>query len=144
MRVVNLTPHPIILIHNGETTTFTSQGEARVNEVHGAPWTNPSYPIPIRGPTLYGNVVGLPPRSPEVTADEAVSGPHGPPDVVYIVSHMVAERLREQTRTERSKEWGKTTNLDNWFRRDDVVTPGDLVRDEDGRVIGCKTFASLW
>ena len=144
MRVVNLTPHPITLIHNGESTTFPSQGEARVTEAHGAPWDNSSYPIPIRGPTIYGSVTGLPPRSPEPIVEEVVSGPHTPPDVVYIVSLVVAQRLREQTQAERSKEWGKGVDLDAWFKRDDIVTPGDLVRDEAGRVIGCKTFASLW
>jgi hypothetical protein len=57
---------------------------------------------------------------------------------------MVAERIREQTRAERLKEWGKGIDLARWFKRDDVVTPGELVRDAQGRVIGCRSFAALW
>jgi hypothetical protein len=144
MKVVNLTPHPIALWKDGSLTTFESQGEARVSEVHGAPWVSGLYPIPIRGPTLYGNIIGLPARTPEPIIDEVISGPHGPPDTVYIVSHLVAEKLREQTRAEREKEWGKDVDVDRWFKRDDIVTPGDLVRDESGRVVGCTTFVALW
>jgi hypothetical protein len=144
MNVVNLTPHPITLHHGGKTTVFPSAGEARVAEAPGASWATGLYPIPIRGPTLYGDITGLPARSPEPIIDEVISGPHGPPDTVYVVSLLVAEKLREQTRAERLKTWGKDVDPDRWFTRDDIVTPGDLVRDDAGRVIGCKTFASLW
>lgn len=145
MDVVNLTPHAVVLIvPGGHSVTYPSSGEARVEEIPGEAWSAGLYPIPIRGRTEYGTVTGLPTRTPEPIADECISGPHGPPDKVYIVSHLVAERLREMTAEERAKGWGKDTNADLWFKRDDIVTPGDLVRDAQGRVIGCRTFAALW
>lgn len=147
MEVVNLTPHAVTLVHkDGHTETFPSAGEARAEEIPGAPWNNPSYPIPIRSTTRYSYVSGLPARSPEPTADECVSGPHAPPDKVYIVSHVVAERLREKRRAaaENERERAGSQPLEDLFMRDDIVTPGDLVRDAEGCVIGCRTFVSLW
>lgn len=147
MDVVNLTPHAVTLVHaDGHTETFPSAGEARAEEIPGAPWNNHSYPIPIRAMTRYSYISGLPARSPEPTADECVSGSHGPPDKVYIVSHIVAERLREKRRAAKAgeDELPGSQPLDDLFMRDDIVTPGELVRDEAGRVIGCRTFVSLW
>jgi len=147
MRVVNLTPHAVTLIHkDGRAETFPSTGEARAEEILGAPWNNPSYPIPIRAHTRYSHIIGLPARTPEPIAEECISGPHGPPDVVYIVSHIVAERMRELWRAARDgeKERAGSQPLDLLFKRDDVVTPGALVRDGQGRVAGCRTFVALW
>jgi hypothetical protein len=147
MDVVNLTPHAVTLVHaDGHTEIFPSAGEARAEEIPGAPWNNPSYPIPIRSMTRYSYISGLPARHPEPTAAECVSGPHGPPDRVYIVSHIVAERIRAKRNAaaDGERERAGSQPIVDLFKRDDIVTPGSLMRDEAGRVIGCRTFVSVW
>ena len=150
MEVVNLTPHAVTLFHaNGSTTTYPPSGEvARVEEQPGSMWAPGIYPFPIRGPSVYGELIGLPPRSPELTVDE-LAEPFGPPDRVYIVSLFFADRLRAEV--ERAKMEPQPTPGHGWweamlrrFRRDDVVTPGDLVRDDAGRIIGCKNVVAAF
>ena len=100
MKVVNLTPHPIVIKQDGGTRTILPSGTvARVGtktvpagEFDGIPLFK----------TEFGEVNNLPQQ-------EA--------GTIYIVSALVKQRLPD---------------------RADVASPGDLIRDEAGAVIGCK------
>jgi hypothetical protein len=107
MRIVNLTPHPVILCDGFGTViaAFPSYGLAWVEqsdrelfhlEVNGQK-------VPVVH-TEYGEITGLP--DPE-------------DGTRYIVSALVAQAAR----------------------RTDLLVPSDLIRDSEGRVIGCRRFA---
>lgn len=55
-----------------------------------------------------------------VTFGEVVDLPEPQDGTIYIVSRAVAEARRD---------------------RDDLLVPDDLVRDEEGRIVGCRGFA---
>jgi len=76
MKMINLTPHPIVIINGGETVTLPPSGmvarvtecEREINQINGVPVVK----------IEYGNVTGL----PEPAAD-----------TIYIVSAMVAQAV---------------------------------------------------
>lgn len=150
MEIINLTPHGINLIAaDGTSTTYPPSGVvARVEETPGRAWRNSAYPLPVRSATIYGDLTGLPPRTPAPTVDE-LAGPHGPPDKVFIVSLVVAQKLRNDVEAAarepfpgHGKEWYAA--MMRRFIRDDVVSPGELVRDASGRIIGCRDFVAVF
>jgi hypothetical protein len=81
MRVVNLTPHPIVLRHGGEDRAYQPdpRGPARVRSVPGK---YIQADLPLYSAPSWGEVVGLP-------------GPH--PGVIYLVSALVAARCAGRT-----------------------------------------------
>ena len=109
MKIVNLTPHAINLIIGDQQLTVEPSGQvARVSvhiekigeidgEIEGIPITT----------SVFGEVEGL----PEAKAN-----------VVYLVSSLVAQRVKE---------------------RNDVFIPNESVRDSEGRIIGCKSLGRI-
>jgi len=77
MKIVNLTPHAIVLRTSGETTVPPSGSVARVSATPGAVTQREGFPCPVAEATVYGDVEGLP--SPV-------------PGVIYLVSSMVLAR----------------------------------------------------
>lgn len=110
MRLINLTPHTIVLqAHDGKQTSIPSSGLARVKAVGGGIYLTTELsglPVPIHGAPAFGEVEGLP--APEEWA-------------VYIVSGVVASALSGKGRT-------------------DVVSPGTgpgdgAIRDEKNQIV---------
>ena len=104
MTIINLTPHDInVVLADSTVRTIPKSGAvARVattrvpgEDVDGIPTVA----------TTFGAVEGLPNMTP---------------DVIYIVSALVASRCAD---------------------RADVFAPGELVRDDKGVVIGCRGFS---
>lgn len=110
--VINLTPHTINLVAEDGTQLLSleSQGVARVAST-----------TEVVGHLQVGDVVV--PRTH--TAFGEVEGlPDPEPGVGYIVSNMVISALVQHGRLDRN----------------DLFTPGLQVRDEQGRVIGCRSL----
>jgi glucose-6-phosphate dehydrogenase assembly protein OpcA len=70
--------------------------------------------------THIGNINGYP--LSKVTYGEAENMPEPKSGAIYVVSSITAQALKH---------------------RNDVVTPTGMVRDENGRIIGCTGFAKL-
>ena len=102
-KIINLTPHVV----NVGTLAFKPEPKpARVESVVteiGSVTTEEGIVHIVE--THYGLVEHLPPKTP---------------DVFYIVSRLVKDRLQD---------------------RDDVLVPGELNRDESGRITGCKNLS---
>jgi hypothetical protein len=104
MRLVNLTPHAIVLQSaDGTRTVVPPSGTiARVTSSPGAQetWADapgvPPTPVPIFGKQDFGEVTGIPPR----TDDETWRNPEALADarqtVVFIVSSMVLQALNRE------------------------------------------------
>jgi hypothetical protein len=142
LNIVNLTPHDITLIQDGKEIPFDSEGLARVSQIINKEESIENT-IPITSNT-FGEVLGLPPTQPLwkvidnqgvcadnpyplffETSEEAIeSGYHNPIKGIltdyYIVSFMV-----------KSASPG----------RKDLLVPNELVRNEKGIIIGCKSFS---
>lgn len=105
MNIMNLTPHPVTFISNGNSVTVNPSGIiARVSasteiidEINGIPVTT----------TVFGEVTDLPTKEN---------------DTIYIVSSLVAQRVPE---------------------REDVFIPNEPIRDEEGKIIGCKSLGRI-
>ena len=108
-RLVNLTPHEVVIHHYSDVTTVAPSGSvARVAQETWAVRTawdamSSTQCIPIVR-SEYGPVEGLP---------EPVE------DTIYIVSSMVRTALPTRT---------------------DIASPAILVRDVEGKIIGCKAL----
>lgn len=75
MKLINLTPHPIVIRAADSDTTLAPSGTvARVSSIPGAVHELPSFPCPVANPPVVGEVTGIP---------DAQDG------VAYIVSGMV-------------------------------------------------------
>ena len=104
MKIINLTPHDVKLIKNGnENISFPSQGVIRLEEKR----------------KKIGDVNGIPIFRKEFGGSELPPKKEG---IYYIVSLPVAQAFPE---------------------RNDFLVPDQLVRDEQGRVIGARSFASF-
>lgn len=114
MKLINYTPHAVNVIgDNGNLTIPPSGYVARISTVtqdRGRRVVN-GVPVHFALPR-YGTV--------EVQADngEVYEMPQEKEGVGYIVSGVVREKMN----------------------RGDTFSPGDLVRDDQGRVIGCRTL----
>ena len=106
MFIVNLTPHAITLIIDGEDDLVikpsgrvarVATSTVTIGDVDGIPVTT----------TSFGEVEGLP---------EPEDG------TIYIVSSLVAQRVPE---------------------RGDVYIPNESVRDERGRIVGCRSLGRI-
>ena len=102
MKLINLTPHDVTLIKDGETKTYPSQGVARVRETSKQVGDYQGVPI---YEVNYGEPEGLPKEKE---------------GVFYIVSGLILSALR-----------GK---------RNDLLSPYGLIRNDKGQVVGCKSF----
>lgn len=116
-KIVNLTPHDINIIdENGDiTATFPPSGTvARVarQSRHLRDIETPQGTIPLYE-AVYGDVVDLPTPDPYPETND--------PDTYYIVSRMVVDALGP-------------SDIDI----SDLLTPGELVRDDQGNIIGCR------
>jgi len=111
MTIVNLTPHPIVLVAaDGWPLTFPSSGVCRVTTTPGTLSEVEGIPVPVAGAPTFGDIEGLP---------EPEDG------TVFIVSGMVASALVQR-------------GIRN---RPDVLVPGTgpqdgAVRDAEGRIVG--------
>ena len=108
---VNLTPHPITLLDQYDQPLFTVESSG-VARVSSQTTTLGMYAI---------NGVEVPHTHTVYGQIEGL--PDTAPGVIYIVSGMIVSALAAQG-----------------IRRDDVVVPGLQVRDEQGRVIGCRSL----
>jgi hypothetical protein len=116
--VINLTPHEItVFLPDGGTIVFPPSGTVARVEEHAAPY---SQGLLTAGGVVplwrkhYGKVTGLPPREE---------------GTVYIVSAMVKAAVEDPDGVNYRAGLG------------DLYSPHGLVRDEAGRVIGCKGLA---
>jgi hypothetical protein len=101
IKIINLTPHDINVIVDGDVTVIPRDGTvARVNQISTVVDKINGIPVSV---VRFGDVVGL---------------PDPVPGVIWIVSALVKQAVN----------------------RSDVVSPGELVRNSDGNVIGCKGF----
>ena len=103
MKIVNLTPHDIVV---GDVTIPASGTIARCATIT-EPLDVPGCPVPVVR-QYFGAVEGLPAPTPET---------------MYVVSMVCAQAVGDS--------------------RDDVYIPGEQIRDEDGKIIGCKSIARL-
>lgn len=101
MKFVNLTPHQINIIQNGQNfLTVKPSGIVARCSVERRFVNN------VDGVELYTSQFG-----------EVENLPHPQPDTMYIVSMLVRQALPERL---------------------DLASPGTLVRDDQGRPIGCE------
>lgn len=109
--LINLTPHTITLVDQNNQVILTVESSA-VARVSAQTTTVGSY-----------NVNGVEIPRTHTVYGEVEGLPAPTPGNVYIVSGMIVSALASQG-----------------IRRDDVVVPGMQVRDDAGRVIGCRSL----
>ena len=113
MAIINLTPHNLTLCaeDGAVIADIPSSGSARVDQTPGA-LQDTGLPVPVKGASTYGDVIGLPPI--EEMGD----------DTTYVVSLFTAQALRAVTDP----------------RADRVLVPGTGPADgairDGGRVVG--------
>lgn len=109
MKLVNLTPHPVVLLGlGGGTVTIPPSGTVARCAVRREPLGR----VDLEG-------LAVPIRELEYWAVEGL--PRPAPSTLYLVSSVVAQAVQ----------------------RDDVVIVDEVVRDEQGRVIGARALARL-
>lgn len=107
MKIINLTPHDVTIINEDNKVTIAPSGiVARVSAktVYTGEILNDLIPI---SKTEYGEIENLP---------DPIE------DTCFIVSSLVAQRVRERT---------------------DIFIPNESVRDDKGRIIGCKSLGRI-
>lgn len=111
--LVNLTPHEIkIRSINGSTLTLPPSGEvARLSTATPAANIHEKYPIGVRNVTIVDNIQV---RTPIVQCIIGLPDPKD--DVAYVVSLVVRQAVPERL---------------------DVLSPGELIRNEAGQPVGC-------
>nr|DAV47590.1 MAG TPA: hypothetical protein [Caudoviricetes sp.] len=110
-QLVNLTPHTITLVDQNNQPVLTVDSSA-VARVSAQTTTVGTYSV---------NGIEIPRTHTVYGEVEGLPAPT--PGTVYIVSGMIVSALASQG-----------------IRRDDVVVPGMQVRDDQGRVIGCRSL----
>ena len=116
-RLINLTPHMINIICESGTISVPACGDvARVSAtkelVNTLSIENVSVPIYT---TTFGDVEVISPDGSKKLFPEPEK------NVLYIVSNIVKSALSD---------------------RNDVVVPADLVRDENGNIVGCRGLST--
>ena len=109
--VINLTPHTINLVAEDGTQLLSL-------ESHGVARVASTTEI-----VGYLQVGGVAVPQTHTTFGEVEGLPEQAPGVGYVVSNMIISALAQQG-----------------IRRNDLFTPGLQVRDEQGRVIGCRSL----
>ena len=110
-QLVNLTPHTINLVAEDGTPLLSL-------ESHGVARVASATEV-----VGYLQVGGVAVPQTHTTFGEVEGLPEQEPGVGYIVSNMIISALAQQG-----------------IHRDDLFTPGLQVRDEQGRVIGCRSL----
>lgn len=110
-QLVNLTPHTINIVTEDGTQILSLESQG-IARVAAT--------TEVVGQLQVGEVVV--PQT-HTTFGEVEGLPEQAPGVGYIVSNMIISALAQQG-----------------VRRDDLFTPGMQVRDDQGRVIGCKSL----
>jgi len=114
--VLNLTPHPIVFVGDDGRVSATYEPSGPAARV-----TIESVPAPVEVLEYAGKFYGLPVQIMESATTADVTGlPDQQDGVLIIVSQMVADALPDRT---------------------DLHWPTDVVRDQDGRPIGCRKLA---
>ena len=115
--IINLTPHEINEVISGKS--YPPSGEvARVETAH-FPQEVDGKPLMVNGAPIYSTIVGN-----RVTMEKSKADlPRERRGVFLLVSGMVLDAAQKTA-----------------FPRKDLLAPGELVRDEKGRPIGCKGF----
>lgn len=114
MQLINLTPHDINVIQEDHTYTIKASGNVARCTVNAEYF---DYIEPEDDANSY-------PISIYTNSFTNVTDLPEPQDgVYYIVSNIVAQAMR--------------------YERVDLLIPNELVRDEEGRIIGCKSFAII-
>ncbi len=117
MKFINLTPHAVkVVLPTGEIREFPSEGVVRL-ETKKDPYGDLDG-IPLVA-TRFGKVEGMPEK-----LDRAAC---------YIVSALAKDSFRNATSTEYEDHENEGIPF--------VVSPGELVRDDKGNVIGCREFS---
>jgi hypothetical protein len=120
-KIVNLTPHPIAI---GSLTLEPAGPPARAGEyVEQADPIQLSIPDPARAPA---DRLDYEVPTSWVTYTRLEDLPDPTPDTYYVVSLVVAQAAAALHRT-----------------TDDLLTPGEQVRDDKGRIVGCKSLARV-
>jgi len=121
MKLVNLTPHPIVLRNaKGEDLTIAPSGiVARVQEIPGIIMSTNKGHVPTYCPSFYGKIEGIPEKQE--------------PGTRYIVSLMVANAMVPQQ---------------DFYDFDKFVRPGtgpqdNPIRDEAGRIIAVTRLIAV-
>lgn len=122
--IINLTPHTINFYKSEDDfIEIESSGIARVSQKDVPAGSYMGFELVKQE---FGDVEGLP-EEPECGCGipACYSGKFcgQPPAVMYIVSGMVRASLPE---------------------REDLLSPSDMVRDKNGRILGCRSFAVNW
>jgi len=103
MKIVNLTPHDIVVRSGEDFVTIPSSGVARC----------------VEGRAELGSISGTNIKLFEVSHGKVEGLPEPQADTIFVVSAIVAQAVPD---------------------RNDVYSPSGLVRDAEGRVIGCEGF----
>lgn len=120
VRVINFTPHDITFIREGE------DGQRETIAVYPA---SGSVARCATETEIVGDINGIPVtrtafgKVTVLTAEGEIPMPEQTGDTVYIVSQRTAEALLPRTA--------------------DIFIPNESVRDEQGRIIGCRSFGML-
>ena len=113
MRLVNCTPHAVCF-YSGSEQRLTLEPSGIVTRV--AMGTALVTSLVVRGDDGYSVVVPI----MATVAGPVEDLPAPAPDTYYVVSRLV---------------------LDHAPDRGDLVVPHDLVRDDEGRILGCQSFS---
>lgn len=112
--IINMTPHAVNIITDEDTFSIPPSGKTiRLSQKvlpAGTGWFR-GYEVPFTQ-TYYGDAI-------VVSAEGESALPYENGDDVYIVSAIVKAALSD---------------------RSDLVVPAELVRDTDGKVIGCRSL----
>ena len=105
--IINLTPHEVVLVHNGTERAFPPSGKvARVV------YKSSEYHRLISGLSLLCKLL---------TPDYVEGLPEPQKGTYYIVSREVASKVH----------------------RADLIFPEDFIRDDKGRIVGCRAFGQF-
>jgi hypothetical protein len=122
------------------TTEMINKGEESHSNFQVENWT----PHPVTLILTDGSKITLEPKTstpPRVIQkkEEDIPGPHGMPIILRNTSGAVVERLPE----ERPGIFLLVSSIvaSAAAERSDLLVPNDFVRDEEGNIVGCKSFA---
>jgi len=119
-KIVNLTPHEIdFMLEDGTEIKIPPSGRvARLEEET----------------KVIGEIDGIPVVQKQLKILQGLPEPQ--PDTIYIVSLVVAQKVKEMNQYHTAKhEFSKI--------RDDIYIIGESIRDEAGRIVGAKSLAKL-
>ena len=122
MKIINLTPHPITITVNNKTVKYPAEQPLRLKEetklidyIEEEIISLGVYDDPYESPSI----VKIPLYKKRFIVENL---PPRQSNTLYIVSSIVAQLCPD---------------------RDDFIVPNDLIRDEQGRVVGARSFANL-